>query len=78
MRLDKKNRCCGKKPLDYKSGREGPHKFCDRCDRAYDRETGEQIENWAWVKDGEEFRKKGIKAFKHGRFFIGQNTRISE
>ena len=54
MNLDDKGRCCGKKPLDYKGGNVAspriPHKFCPRCDRAYDRETGKQIENWAWVQ----------------------------
>lgn len=61
-KLDDKGRCCGKKPIDYKSGRhtpEGsPQKFCDRCDRAYDRETGEQRENWAWVKKDGAFVKR--------------------
>lgn len=42
-RLDEKGRCCGRKPLVYK-----PERFCVRCDRAFDLETGEQIPNWAW------------------------------
>lgn len=53
MKLDAKGRCCGRKPIDYKGSRgspEKPHKFCFRCDRAYHRETGEQIENWAFKK----------------------------
>lgn len=53
MKLDEKGRCCGRKPIDYKgtgSSPEKPHKFCTRCDRAYDRITGEQIENWAYKK----------------------------
>lgn len=56
MKLDEKGRCCGRKPIDYKGSWRGPaHKFCARCDRAYDRITGEQIENWAWKKQGDEF-----------------------
>lgn len=53
--LDHKGRCCGRKPIEYKSGvttPEGfPHKFCDRCDRSYDIDTGQQIVNWAWGKN---------------------------
>ncbi len=51
--LDDKGRCCGRKPIEYKNhdyGTDG-FKFCPRCDRAYDRETGEQIDNWAWKKN---------------------------
>jgi hypothetical protein len=53
MNLDEKGRCCGRKPLVYKSRfhKGGPQKFCFKCDRAYTLETGEQIENWAWMKD---------------------------
>lgn len=47
--LDEKGRCCGRKPLVYKVPRS--QKFCTRCDRSYDRASGEQIENWAWKKD---------------------------
>ena len=43
--LDDKGRCCGRKPIVYK--REG-HSFCPRCDRAFDLETGVQVENWMW------------------------------
>lgn len=56
MKLDEKGRCCGRKPIDYKgSWRSIPQKFCPRCCRAFSRETGEQIDNWAWKKgsDGE-------------------------
>lgn len=54
MTLDSQGRCCGRKPIDYKGGSwrsppEGPHKFCPRCDRSFDRFTGQQIENWAWL-----------------------------
>lgn len=52
--LDAKGRCCGRKPIDYKGGAwNSPlqaQKFCWRCNRAYDRTTGVQIENWAFVK----------------------------
>jgi len=48
MKLDEQGRCCGRKPLVYK--RDG-FRFCTRCDRAYDISTGEQIENWAWIKN---------------------------
>ena len=46
MKLDDKGRCCGRRPLVYKTA--PAHKFCTRCERAYDIETGEQVENWAW------------------------------
>lgn len=46
-RLDNKGRCpnCLVKPLKYT--RE-PHFFCHRCDRAFDLNTEEMIDNWAW------------------------------
>lgn len=49
-RLDDRGRCCGRKPIDYKGRwhREGPHRFCCRCCRSYNRDTGIQIDNWAW------------------------------
>jgi len=53
--IDEKGRCCGRKPLKYKGGAwnspRHPQLFCFRCDRAYDLETGIQIENFAWKKD---------------------------
>lgn len=57
-KLDEKGRCCGIKPIDYKGGSyrspQKPQKFCFRCYRAFDRVTGEQIENWKWNHvDGE-------------------------
>jgi len=56
-KLDEKGRCCGRKPLVYKrrQGLLNPSGlFCCRCDRHFDPETGEQIENFAWIlKDGE-------------------------
>ena len=51
MDLDAKGRCCGRKPLVYKGRIEAPQKFCPRCDRSYDLNSGEQIPNWAWAKD---------------------------
>jgi len=60
--LDDKGRCCGRKPIVYKSKwstPEGPQKFCLRCDRSFHLETGEQIPNWAWhLVNGEWERKK--------------------
>ncbi len=57
--LDSAGRCCGRKPLHYKGGSwrspERPMKFCDRCCREYDPETGVQRENWAWKLDTNEF-----------------------
>ena len=53
MELDAKGRCCGRKPLVYKRGLYapgGPQKYCTRCDRSYDLDTGEQIPNWAWKR----------------------------
>ena len=45
MNLDEKGRCCGLKPLVYKRDR---RRFCHRCDREFDIDTGEQVSNWAW------------------------------
>lgn len=50
-KLDDEGRCCGRKPMVYRSRwstSTGPHRYCPRCDRAYDLDTGEQISNWAW------------------------------
>ena len=62
--LDDYGRCCGRKPIDYKSvwsTSSGKHRFCGRCCRAYDRETGLQIPNWAWRRseDGTMFVRIG-------------------
>lgn len=64
QKLDDKGRCCGRKPIHYK-GRYapgGPHKYCSRCDRAFDIDTGEQINNWAWKvgSNGIFYRQTGI------------------
>lgn len=59
--LDEKGRCCGRKPMVYKSGiysPGGPQRYCPRCDRAYDLETGEQISNWAWKFESGEWRSQ--------------------
>ena len=48
MSLNDKGQCCGKKPLTYK--RDG-ELFCPRCDRAYNIDTNQQIDNWAWKKN---------------------------
>ena len=44
-RLDRRGRCCGRKPLVY---RRPPHLFCVRCDAGFDPDTGNQIANWAY------------------------------
>lgn len=68
MKLDDTGRCCGRRPIDYKSGKSTglgtPHLFCARCDAAYDRTTHEQIENWAWERDGNNFVKRRISAVR--------------
>jgi hypothetical protein len=49
--LNEKGQCCGRKPLVYKSRHTtstGPHRFCPRCDAAYDLDENKQILNWAW------------------------------
>lgn len=48
--LDERDRCCGRKPIQYRLGPPGPRYFCPRCDRAYSLFTKEQIENWAWME----------------------------
>lgn len=55
-KLNDKGQCpdCKRKPLIYK--RTG-HKFCPRCDRQYDIETGEQTENWAYQKSSDGFTR---------------------
>jgi hypothetical protein len=60
MKLDDKGRCCGRKPIVYRSNRGhgfgmpvNGFLFCFRCDRAYDRDSGEQISNWAWKTNGQ-------------------------
>ena len=66
MRLDENGRCCGRKPILYKGGSwrspELRQKFCDRCDRAYSIETGEQIANWAYKLTNGEFVRKPANA----------------
>ena len=64
-RLDDKGRCCGRKPIQYKGGSwrspAFPHKFCDRCYRAFDSDTHEQMQNWAWMlSEGEWVRRNAV------------------
>jgi len=47
MKLDENGRCCGRKPLIYKRDN---HYFCPRCDRAYDLNSKEHVENFFWRK----------------------------
>ncbi len=58
MNLDDKSRCCGRKPLTYRTSHDpfakAPYHFCSRCDRSYDM-NGAQIENWAWKREGDSF-----------------------
>jgi hypothetical protein len=61
--LDDKGRCCGRKPLTYRTSVDsfvrGPHRFCVRCDAAYPTDEAGQIENWAWRKaDVETFERR--------------------
>lgn len=51
-RLDEQGRCCGRKPIVYK--RE-PHLFCHRCCASFNPDTGEQIPNWAFIREGDGF-----------------------
>jgi hypothetical protein len=68
--IDGQGRCCGRKTMHYKRGYPpwhfGPHLFCPRCDRSYDPDTLAQTENWAWMRDGDEFkpRPRDLKARK--------------
>ena len=47
--LNDKGQCpaCKRKPLVYKRDY---MKFCARCHRSFNIETGEQIENWGWKR----------------------------
>jgi len=52
--LNEKGQCpvCLIKPIVYKGLRSQRGKFCWRCDRLYDLDTGNMITNWAWNADG--------------------------
>lgn len=51
MKLDSLGRCCGRKTITYEGhGLPGRQKFCARCHRSYDYDTGKQRENWAWKR----------------------------
>jgi hypothetical protein len=57
--LDEQGRCCGRKPLHYKTARgmkerADPHRFCTRCDAEFSMD-GQQRANWAWTREGAEF-----------------------
>lgn len=49
MKLNAKGQCppCKRKPLVYKTTQ---IYFCFKCDRAYDLDTKEQVENFHWLK----------------------------
>ena len=68
MELDKKGRCCGRKPDYYRGlGRHSPirpYYFCPNCKREYNMD-GAQQENWFWKKDTISiYRRRAIKAFE--------------
>lgn len=55
MKLNDKGQCpvCKRKPLRYTGGSWRNTKrefFCAKCDRSFDLDTGEQMENWAWKR----------------------------
>lgn len=61
-RLGDDGRCCGRKPLVYRSdplagARCDPWRYCDRCHRAYSGAlgSGEQVESWGWERVGGTF-----------------------
>ena len=60
--LDAKGRCCGRKPLVYKTPYPGvtpcPWQFCFRCYRAFDMQ-GHQVESWDWLMIDGRLRPKG-------------------
>ena len=72
MSLDEKGRCCGRKPLTYRTAQTAfvtpPYHFCPRCDRSYDMD-GAQIESWAWKRAGDEFvpRERDIDRLRDDR-----------
>uniref|UniRef100_A0A6H1ZXR0 Uncharacterized protein n=1 Tax=viral metagenome TaxID=1070528 RepID=A0A6H1ZXR0_9ZZZZ len=63
MQLNEKGQCpiCKRKPIVYKTNfytKDGPEKFCTRCCRSFDIETGDQKENWYWKKTATGFERK--------------------
>ena len=67
MKLNEKGQCpaCLIKPIVYKRAHGSghpPQKFCYRCDRSFNLETGEQQENWAWERIGDDFARRSLKA----------------
>jgi hypothetical protein len=67
--LDDKGRCCGRKPLVYKTRTFSsvPQRYCPRCDRAYDLEENEQIPNWAWEQVNGVWQRRGAMARAEGK-----------
>lgn len=57
--------CCGRKPRPYIRKN---FRLCLKCDRAYDIASGQQIENYAWVKVGDEFMDR-LKAGRLGEYW---------
>ena len=58
-KLDKKGRCCGRKPISYKTSSglracPDPHYYCSRCNREFS-PNGEQRENRSWALDDGRF-----------------------
>ena len=51
-KLDQKKRCCGRRPLPYRTPH--IHFFCFRCDTEFDTD-GNQKENYLWIKVGDGF-----------------------
>ena len=59
--IDSKGRCCGRKPIVYRTSTytsNGPQRFCPRCDRSYEIDTDNQIENFHWKLVGLNFVKR--------------------
>lgn len=54
LKLNEKGQCpkCLKKPIPYKGVHAERQKFCARCDRSYDFDTGVQRANWAYNAEG--------------------------
>ena len=66
MKLDRKWRCCGRKPVFYKGGSwrsppGAPFHFCTRCCSEYGPD-GAQRENWAWLTRPDAISGLGLRA----------------
>jgi hypothetical protein len=53
--INNAGQCCGRKPVVYKGRMSHRGLFCGRCCRHYDFDSREQIENWAWKRNGAVF-----------------------